>query len=250
MYLLDHLVHFVKKPEQLVETTKELGLHTVNGGKHEMWGTYNSLCYFDLSYIEFIGIFDEVLFEKAAGEPFTLHETYKNGKFQNGVVRMAFRTECIEKVAENLRSLNYDVFGPEEFSRRRPDGSILKWKLLHFGKRDQILDWPFIIEWEGNDSERYEDLLGRGTIKPHPLGNLLIKEIEIGVADLSIASEWGKVFDLEVHGTDKFKRIKMENCALTFKKIVGKNKILQIIISGAKEVKELTLEGSSYLIKK
>lgn len=250
MYLLDHLVHFVEKPERLVKTTREHGLHTVNGGKHEMWGTYNSLCYFNLSYIEFIGIFDDALFEKAAREPYTLHETYKKGSLQNGIVRMAFRTECIEKAAENLCSLDYEVYGPEEFSRRRPDGSILKWKLLHFGKRGQIFDLPFIIQWEGNDSDRYQDLLRTGTIKPHPLGNLLIKEVEIGVEDLSIANEWGEIFGLEVEGTDKFKRVKMANCALTFKKTEGKNKIMQVIISGSKEEKEVTLEGANYIFKK
>ncbi|MDN4493788.1 VOC family protein [Ureibacillus aquaedulcis] len=249
MYLLDHLVHFVEKPEKLVETTREHGIHTVNGGKHEMWGTYNSLCYFELSYIEFIGIFDEALFEKSALEPFTLHETYKKKNFQNGVVRIALRTENIEKAAENLRLLSYEVHGPEKFSRTRPDGTILKWKLLHFGKTGQSLDFPFVIQWDGDDDQRFQELVESGVIKPHPIGDLQIKEIEIEVGDLSIAAEWGKVFGLEVEGTDSIRTIKIANCELKFKAVDGNNKISQITISGAQEEKELIIEGTSYLFK-
>lgn len=250
MYLLDHLVHFVEKPEHLVEETKELGLHTVSGGKHDMWGTYNSLCYFGLSYIEFIGIFDEALFEKSAREPFTLHETYKNKNFQNGVVRIALRTDTIEKVAEDLEILGYEVYGPAEFSRTRPDGSLLRWKLLHFGKENQNIEFPFIIQWDGSDDNRYNDLVASGAIKPHPLGTLQIKEIEIEVEDLATAAEWGRVFDFEVEDKDTYKKLKMPNVTLTFKQTSGSNKIAQIIIAGAGEEKEVMIEGAKYLFRK
>lgn len=250
MYLLDHLVHFVEKPEHLVESTKALGLHTVNGGKHEMWGTYNSLCYFGLSYVEFIGIYDEVLFENSAREPFTLHETYKNKDYQNGVVRIALRTDSIKKNTENLRALGYEVYGPDEFSRTRPDGSILKWQLLHFGKENQSLDFPFIIQWDGHDNDRYHDLVESGTIKPHPLGNLHMKEIEFEVQDFSMALEWGKVFGVDMEGTDSSQTLKLPNCFLTFKKTDGRNRISQIIISGADEKKEMMLEGTKYVFEK
>ncbi|WP_168193826.1 VOC family protein [Lysinibacillus sp. SGAir0095] len=250
MYLFDHLVHFVEKPEQLVEKTREIGLHTVNGGKHEMWGTYNSLCYFGLSYIEFIGIFNEALFEEAASKPFTLHETYKLKQFQNGVVRLAMRSTSIEEDAEKLSSLGYEVYGPDNFSRTRPDGSVLKWKLLHFGKQGQSLEFPFIIQWEGNDNERLKDLTESGTIKPHPLGNLQIKAIEFEVEDLTIATEWGRAFDFEVEGTDIAKMVKTPNCILTFKKSAGENKISQISIHGGMEKLEVVLEGAKYLFNK
>ena len=250
MYLLDHLVHFVEKPEELVDKTKELGLHTVNGGKHEMWGTYNSLCYFGLSYIEFIGIFDEPLFEKSAREPYTLHETYKNKNYQNGVVRIAFRTDSIEKNAENLRLLGYKVYGPDEFSRTRPDGSILSWKLLHFGKEGQAIEFPFIIQWDGEDNERYIDLVESASIKPHLLGSLKMKEIEFEVEDLSIADEWGLAFEFEVEGTAISKTVKAPNCLLTFKQTARSAKISQIIISGAVQEKDVVVEGTNYRFQK
>ncbi|MDI7741338.1 VOC family protein [Lysinibacillus fusiformis] len=250
MYLLDHLVHFVEKPEHLVEKTSELGLHTASGGKHDMWGTYNSLCYFGLAYIEFIGIFDKALFDKSAQEPYTLHETYKNKNLQNGVVRIALRTDTIEKDAENLRSLGYSVYGPTEFSRTRPNGSILKWKLLHFGKENQNIEFPFIIQWNGSDENRYNDLVASGTIKQHPLGPLQIKEIEIEVEHLATAAEWGSVFNFEVEDNGTDLKMKMPNTFITFTPSTGSNNISKIILSGAKKEKEVFIEGTKYLFQK
>jgi len=249
MYLLDHLVHFVEKPERLVETTKELGLHTVSGGRHEMWGTYNSLCYFGLSYIEFIGIFDLGLFEVSAREPFTLHETYKKKDYQNSVLRIALRTNKIDEVAHHLASDGYEVYGPKDFSRTRPDGSVIKWKLLHFGKESQKIDFPFIIQWDGDDKARYKELVEIGTIKPHQLGNLQITEIEFELEDLSIPLEWGRVFDFEVTGTESYKQVKLPNCMLTFKETMGTNKIAQVNISGADREKKVEIEGTTYLFQ-
>ncbi len=249
VYLLDHLVHFVGRPEQLVASTSELGLHTVNGGKHEMWGTYNSLCYFGLSYIEFIGIYDEPLFEKSALEPYTLHETYKNKNYQNGVVRLALRTNSIEKDAESLKSLGYDIYGPEEFSRTRPDGSVLSWKLLHFGKEGQALEFPFIIQWDGEDEARYNDLVESGAIKPHTLGNVKLKEIEFEVKDLSIATEWAIAFGLDVKERGTSKTLNIPNCLFTFKQSADSDKISQVVISGAAKEQDAVIEGTKYIFE-
>ena len=54
MLLFDHLVHAVNcTPEEAAKQMQERGFHTALGGEHTTWGTWNSLCYFDLSYIEF-----------------------------------------------------------------------------------------------------------------------------------------------------------------------------------------------------
>ena len=45
-------------------------------GGHDV-GTYNTLSYFDLSYIEQIAIYDRDLFEQAAQYPYSLHYTFK-----------------------------------------------------------------------------------------------------------------------------------------------------------------------------
>ena len=55
-FTFDHLVWFYKNPEYAINPLSAKGIHAVKGGRHESWGTYNSLSYFDLSYIEFLGI--------------------------------------------------------------------------------------------------------------------------------------------------------------------------------------------------
>lgn len=246
MYLLDHIVHFVQKPEAMAEKTKAIGLHTVEGGKHEMWGTYNSLCYFGLSYIEFIGVFDEALIEESAKIPYTLHETYKKRGGQDGFTRIALRTTTIEEDAKKLREKGYEVIGPDSFSRVRPDGSVVAWKLLHFGKKDAPIDFPFLIQWDDSDEERYKDLVGNGTIKEHPIGDASIEEIIFHVTDLQWAKEWPDLFHYGVlDSTDSYITLKGPDCRFRFN-FGSRNEIAEVRIKGAKEEKQVILEGGKY----
>lgn len=248
MYELDHIVHFVDKPEDLVDETKKIGLHTVLGGKHEMWGTYNSLCYFGFTYIEFIGVFDEALLEKSAAIPHTLHESYKKRHYKNGFTRLAFRTSTIEEDAVRLLKEGYEVDGPQHFSRVRPDGSIVKWQLLHFGKKDVAVDFPFLIQWEGTDEERFDELVKLGTIVEHPLGDLKIKEITYSVKDESVAQDWARVFGLETVENKNAITLFLPNCHITFKKS-DENEIADVLIAGAKVEKDVVIEEATYKIR-
>ncbi|QTD40276.1 VOC family protein [Sporosarcina sp. Te-1] len=54
-FLFDHVVHFVHEPKETVAQFRDIGFHAIEGGIHESLGTYNGLCYLDLSYIEFLG---------------------------------------------------------------------------------------------------------------------------------------------------------------------------------------------------
>lgn len=246
MYLLDHIVHFVKEPKAMVEKTRELGLHTVEGGKHEMWGTYNSLCYFGLSYIEFIGVFDQNLLEESAKVPYTLHASYKKRNEQQGLTRIALRTSTIEKDAEKLREKGYEVIGPDSFSRVRPDGSILTWKLLHFGKKEFPFEFPFLIQWDGSDEDRYNDLIHNGTIQKHPEGDLAIDEIDFEVNDLGWAKEWSELFQHKImESTPSYIKLKAPNCDFRFT-LGEKNEIAEVVIKGAKAEKQVILEQGNY----
>lgn len=246
LYELDHLVHFVEKPEHMPDIMKNIGLHTVEGGKHEMWGTYNSLCYLGLSYIEFIGIFDEQLFEKSSTIPYTIHATYKNNGRKNGFTRIAFRTKDIEKDARKFRSLGLEVDGPTSFSRTRPDGTVVKWKLLHIGKEKKSFDYPFFIQWEEPNKERYKMLVNNGTIKKHDLGPLTMKEIHFTVEDLHFAIEWATLFDLPIQtvSSDKLE-LKGKPCIYTFRKET-RNSISKVVIGNSKIEKDILLENGFY----
>ena len=60
-------------------------------------GTYNTLSYFGLSYIEQIAIYDRDLFEQAAQYPYSLHYTFKRDQERQGFSRIALRTKILRK---------------------------------------------------------------------------------------------------------------------------------------------------------
>ncbi len=177
MYELDHIVHFVNKPEQAMEDMVANGLHVVEGGHHEQWGTYNVLSYFGSKYIEFIGIHDKKKFVEATKAPYTLHETYEKSGIINGFSRLAIRTNTIQQDAQMFREIGLEVYGPEHFSRTRPDGSIVSWQLLHIGYKDQRMAFPFFIQWDQSNEERENENKERGIAAPHAIGNVNLTEI-------------------------------------------------------------------------
>lgn len=186
MYKLDHIVHFVDSPEKAVEEFKEQGLHVVQGGRHEQWGTYNALLFFGTAYIEFIGIYDQKKFKEAAAVPYTLHETYARNNFNNGLTRVAISTTTIEEDAERFRAAGFEVVGPDDFSRTRPDGSVVSWRLLHVGEKDGLMDLPFFIQWDQSEKERVNEMKERGIIEEHAAGSLRISEVSYIVSNLEI----------------------------------------------------------------
>lgn len=187
MYKLDHIVHFVESPEEAAEGLRSEGLHVVPGGKHEQWGTYNALCYFEESYIELINIYDQEKFKEASTIPYTLHETYARNQFENGLTRVAISTTTIEQDAEQFKRAGYDVIGPDRFSRTRPDGSIVSWQLLHIGDQNNQIDLPFFIQWDQPEEDRVEDMKERGIIHEHAAGPLQIAEVSYIVSNFEMA---------------------------------------------------------------
>lgn len=209
MYKLDHIVHFVDSPEEAVKELSAQGLHVVSGGKHEQWGTYNALLFFDTSYIEFIGIYDQVQFKEAAAVPYTLHETYARNNFENGLTRVAISTTTIEEDAERFRSAGFEVIGPDNFSRTRPDGSVVSWRLLHVGEKDGLMDLPFFIQWDQQEKERVKEMKERGIIEKHAAGPLKISEVSYIVSNFEIPRRLLQLCSLE-HTFKKDEKMKAE----------------------------------------
>ncbi len=191
----DHLVHQVQSPENMKVFLNKRHIHTVNGGQHTMWGTYNTLSYFGLSYIEQIAVYDHALFEEAAKLPYSLHYTFKQNNERYGFSRIALRTTNIEQEAQRLSALGLDVYGPDACSRTRPDGSVVHWKLLHFGKVGQAIDFPFFIEWADGDEERYAQLIASGAITTSQ--TISMESVQFYVQDAQATAKlWHEVLQL------------------------------------------------------
>lgn len=213
--LFDHLVHQVSSPEETMSFLNERGIHTVNGGQHTMWGTYNTLSYFGLSYIEQIAVYDRALFEKAAKLPYSLHHTFKQNNERFGFSRIALRTTNIDREAERLRALGFEVYGPDACSRTRPDGTVVEWKLLHFGKPNLAKDFPFFIEWAEEDDVRLAQLEKSGALNRQQL--LEMTSIRFMVKDVTeTVSLWQEVLQLPQAVVGEVTSLYLPNMRLDF----------------------------------
>ena len=196
-FQFDHLVHFTDSPEDAGERLKNIGLHVTTGGRHEDGGTFNTLTYFDLSYIELIGVFDRKAAE-APAEPYSLRDTFQKNHFNNGFSKIALRSDNLERDQEYFESVGLEVYGPVPLSRKRPDGSVLSWKLLYIGDGEHHLGLPFFIEWETSDDERRADLISRGNIKTHDKENFAFDSVGMVVKDAAeTLKRWSRFFNLE-----------------------------------------------------
>jgi hypothetical protein len=194
----DHFVHLTPDPTKALEAFQEHGLHAVQGGRHEDHGTFNTLSYFGLSYVELIGVFDETLATQAGAVKYSLRETFVKNDYVSGPQRIALRSTNLEALAEHLSSLGYDVNGPVDMSRRRPDGSLLSWKLLFAGTSDEAFNLPFFIEWNESDEERFADLTKRETIAPHARGEVTVDGAAFVVSSIdAVIDQWAQALQLE-----------------------------------------------------
>lgn len=160
---VDHIVHYVENPKEAKLFMEYQNFHVVEGGHHPQWGTYNTLCYFGLTYIEFIGVYDMEVAKKAAEVPYSLAYMFAENDYADGHVTMALRTTEIDAMRERFEAAGYDTYGPEHYTRKRPDGSVLKWQLLFVGKPDQEVRFPFFIQWEEPDDVRLKQLKDTGS---------------------------------------------------------------------------------------
>ncbi|MCH7321387.1 VOC family protein [Solibacillus sp. MA9] len=262
MYLFDHVVHFVEKPEFAVECLQNEGIHTVMGGKHEMWGTYNALSYFDLSYIECIGIFDEALFEQAASEKYSLHASFANRR-QVGLKRFAIRTTTIEQDAKKFTEAGLEVYGPTHYSRTREDGSVVRWQLLYVGYPKSTIEFPFFIQWDEYDEQRRSLLTEHGVLATHQSGDLQLAELHfvvpnfVAVTQMATLCEATVVKHTKIEDNVQSMTVRLPNIELVFHCPTGVGRvwnymldhgygIQKLVLTGAKVSETIEYDGATY----
>ncbi|GGF33352.1 hypothetical protein GCM10010954_35650 [Halobacillus andaensis] len=153
MLAFDHLVIASKQPKQdQEEFTSTHGLKGVPGGHHKIWGTFNELCYFtNDNYIEWLGLSDH---ETASNSDNPLiqqfKQTFDQGEF--GPFQFALRTTSMDEYITYYEEKGISYHGPFPGERRRPDGSLLKWRMLFPEALDHVkAPLPFLIEWTGKN---------------------------------------------------------------------------------------------------
>ncbi|MGG2091831.1 VOC family protein [Bacillus sp. S13(2024)] len=198
MLQFDHLVHVVQySPADVINQMKGLGFHTVPGGEHTNWGTYNSLCYFDLAYIEFLAVQNNEVANRAENPLIqqTVHKLQKG----EGMIQIALRTEHMEELAKKLLEKGFRINGPFEGKRLREDGTLLSWKMLFIEQEDSGPRFPFFIEWGESDQNRRTDLQKKGAISLHDNNVIGMKTVFYAVNNVNETSKlWEELLQIEM----------------------------------------------------
>ncbi|HEX2386247.1 MAG TPA: VOC family protein [Candidatus Binatia bacterium] len=170
---LDHIVIAVNDLAAATDDYRRLGFTVVPGGRHPV-GTYNGLIAFaDGSYIELISFYRD-------NPDHRWWDALKQGE---GLIDFCMRTDDLGGDTEKFRQAGVDMDDPVPWSRTRPDGYELKWRLsLARGRHRGVA--PFLIE----DVTPREERVPRDV--EHPNGASGIAAVLVAVDDLPVVKLW------------------------------------------------------------
>ncbi len=135
--MIDHLIVCVGDLDEAARNFKDrLGLDSVEGGRHPGHGTANRIIPLGGCYVELLAVVDP---SEARDSPFGNWATGR-AMTAGGVDAVCIRTDDLDAVCTRLG------LEPTAMSRRRPDGTELKW--ITAGVDLAIEEsLPFFIEW-------------------------------------------------------------------------------------------------------
>jgi hypothetical protein len=135
---IDHVLYAVSDLEAGgTRFEEDLGLESIPGGRHPIWGTANRIVQLGPDYLELIAVVDP---DTAATSDFG-RLVMAAGE---GLVGWAVATDDLDAIAGRLG------LTIERGSRKRPDGVRLSWRLA--GVEQALASGgklPFFIQWEG-----------------------------------------------------------------------------------------------------
>jgi len=144
---VDHLLLGVADLDRGVAWVEKLtGVRAMSGGSHPGVGTRNALLSLGARrYLEII-----------ATDP--AQSTYAfpvdiRGLDEPRLVTWAVATTDLDKVVALARPAGFAPSAPQPGSRQRPDGKVLRWKLVRLENnfaRDGVQPFPFFITWIGD----------------------------------------------------------------------------------------------------
>lgn len=144
MLAIDHAVLTVQDPAAVAAELKErYGLAAVPGGRHAGHGTGNWIVPLGSSYLELMTVVDT---DEAAGSPMGrwVMESSRNG---DRLAAVCLRADDIDAVAARIDR------STQEMSRRRDDGTVLRWRLAGLDAAMSDEQLPFFIAWDVADDD-------------------------------------------------------------------------------------------------
>jgi hypothetical protein len=163
----------VRDLERAAGVYSDLGFRVIDGGRHTGMGTYNKIVRFGLDYLELLGVYSE---EEASG-------------FASRQAIMDFlrQHEGAFTYALAVRGLPASVPAGEDRERKRPDGTILRWRTGYQNLMGQQPVRPFLIEWEESDAELLARYQSEGESGGHANGASAWTGLSVGVPDIAAA---------------------------------------------------------------
>jgi hypothetical protein len=142
---LDHLVWAAPDLDSAMERFESLtGVRPRPGGSHANYGTRNALVPLqDHLYLEVLAPdLEQPLTGNKGEELAQLKEPY--------LETFCWAEPDLEGVAERAQASGLETSGPMPFTRTRPDGVTLHWRLLFLRGHDFGGLLPFFIDWQGS----------------------------------------------------------------------------------------------------
>jgi hypothetical protein len=183
---VDHLLLGVSDLDHgIAWVEKSTGVKAVVGGSHPGMGTRNAL--FALGGRRYL----EIIAPDPSQTAFKFHIDVRK-LAEPRLITWAAGTKDIDAVAKTARESGFGTFGPQEGSRARPDGTILRWKTLGVVNRlstEGVKPIPFFIQWAADsrhpsqDSPKGCELLALEIEHPKP------KDVEDALAKLGIEAK-------------------------------------------------------------
>lgn len=161
---LDHVVYFTNENlHDVIKEQRAKGYEAVIGGRHEQWGTANALLYLKNAYIEWLIIEDtEKAEQAAAGQPL-ITQILHDRPYGNGWASICFSVEDLEEWKEELDNKGFRTTDILSASRSANNGQLLRWKMLFVEQEiTSELPYPFFIEWEETETQRFARLQEQG----------------------------------------------------------------------------------------
>ncbi|HLS06965.1 MAG TPA: VOC family protein [Bacillota bacterium] len=146
MLAIDHVVIAATDPLKSAEQfANKHNLKITQGGKHDFWGTYNVLAYFqNQSYIEWLSIFEQNTAEQS-DNPLIQQLVNKLKYDGDGLFQYGLRTTAMDAFIEHFQMNNIPFVGPFQGKRQKPNGEDLTWRMLF--PQHSLTMTPFLIEW-------------------------------------------------------------------------------------------------------
>jgi hypothetical protein len=152
--VVDHLLLGISDLDRGIDWVEKMtDVRPAIGGVHPGMGTRNALLSLGgKTYLEVIAPDpkqSEFKFEidlKKMTEPYLITWAAKSGD--------------MDALAKRAKEHSFEIFGPRDGSRARPDGKILKWRTLaianQFGNKS-IESFPFFIQWSADSLHPSQD---------------------------------------------------------------------------------------------